>query len=85
MVSLLTLFIAGMTDFSGAGVGGAQQEERCEWNAGVLSGGLGLFLGMLALYTFLTWAPMFVKDKFGVPFEEAGNIITQYWTAALLG
>ncbi|MBZ6067136.1 MFS transporter TsgA [Aeromonas schubertii] len=85
MVSLLTLFIAGMTDFSGAGVGGAQQEERCEWNAGVLSGGLGLFLGMLALYTFLTWAPMFVKNKFGIPFEEAGNIITQYWTAALLG
>ncbi|CAJ1845611.1 Protein TsgA [Aeromonas dhakensis] len=40
---------------------------------------------MLALYTFLTWAPMFVKNKFGIPFEEAGNIITQYWTAALLG
>ena len=30
---------------------------------------------MLALYTFLTWAPLFVKNKFGIPFEEAGNII----------
>ena len=40
---------------------------------------------MLALYTFLTWAPLFVKNKFGIPFEEAGNIITQYWGAALVG
>ena len=40
---------------------------------------------MLALYTFLTWAPMFVKQKFDIPFEEAGNIITQYWSAALVG
>ena len=40
---------------------------------------------MLALYTFLTWAPMFVKTKFDIPFEDAGNIITQYWSAALVG
>jgi TsgA-like MFS transporter len=40
---------------------------------------------MLALYTFLTWAPMFVKEKFDIPFEQAGNIITQYWSAALVG
>lgn len=40
---------------------------------------------MLALYTFLTQAPLFVKNKFGIPFEEAGNIITQYWGAALVG
>ena len=46
---------------------------------------MGLFLGMLALYTFLTWAPLFVKQKFNIPFEDAGNIITQYWSAALIG
>lgn len=26
-----------------------------------------------------------MKNKFGIPFEEAGNIITQYWGAALVG
>ncbi|PKG55777.1 MFS transporter TsgA [Shewanella sp. Choline-02u-19] len=60
-------------------------KDESEWNLGIISGGLGLFLGMLALYTFLTWAPMFVKTKFDIPFEEAGNIITQYWSAALIG
>ncbi|MFA0273493.1 MFS transporter TsgA, partial [Vibrio sp. 10N.222.48.A11] len=62
-----------------------QTESKSEWNFGIISGGIGLFLGMLALYTFLTWAPMFVKEKFDIPFEQAGNIITQYWSAALVG
>jgi len=68
---------------------GSEQEDtngnKSEWNLGIISGGVGLFLGMLALYTFLTWAPMFVKEKFAIPFEDAGNIITQYWSAALVG
>ncbi|MGL4613851.1 MAG: MFS transporter TsgA [Shewanella sp.] len=60
-------------------------KQQSEWNLGIISGGVGLFLGMLALYTFLTWAPLFIKQKFDIPFEEAGNIITQYWSAALVG
>lgn len=59
--------------------------QKSEWNFGILSAGLGLFLAMLALYTFLTWAPLFVSQKFTVSFEDAGNIITQYWAAALVG
>ncbi|WP_299787350.1 MFS transporter TsgA [uncultured Shewanella sp.] len=61
------------------------KSEKSEWNSSIISAGIGLFMGMLALYTFLTWAPMFVKQKFDIPFEEAGNIITQYWSAALVG
>ncbi|MGL5359684.1 MAG: MFS transporter TsgA, partial [Shewanella sp.] len=60
-------------------------KQASEWNLGIISGGVGLFLGMLALYTFLTWAPLFIKQKFDIPFEDAGNIITQYWSAALVG
>ncbi|MEF1304603.1 MFS transporter TsgA, partial [Vibrio owensii] len=67
------------------GESGSEQEAKSEWNFGIISGGVGLFLGMLALYTFLTWAPMFVKEKLDIPFEQAGNIITQYWSAALVG
>lgn len=59
--------------------------QKSEWNFGILSAGLGLFLAMLALYTFLTWAPLFVSQKFAISFEDAGNIITQYWAAALIG
>jgi len=62
-----------------------EDKQQSEWNFGIISGGIGLFLGMLALYTFLTWAPLFVKQKFDIPFEDAGNIITQYWSAALIG
>ncbi|MWN31153.1 MULTISPECIES: MFS transporter TsgA [unclassified Gilliamella] len=58
---------------------------KSEWNFGILSAGIGLFLAMLALYTFLTWAPLFVSQKFAITFEDAGNIITQYWAAALIG
>ncbi|HEW9977335.1 TPA: MFS transporter TsgA [Shewanella algae] len=87
LVALLTLALAAFTSFSRVQGQGeqAQSAQRSEWNFGIISGGLGLFLGMLALYTFLTWAPMFVKQKFEIPFEEAGNIITQYWSAALVG
>lgn len=62
-----------------------QYHQKSEWNFGILSAGLGLFLAMLALYTFLTWAPLFVSQKFAISFEDAGNIITQYWAAALIG
>lgn len=85
-VALGTAIIALLTNFNACEF---QQDDesqnKSEWNFGLISGGVGLFLGMLALYTFLTWAPMFVKEKFDIPFEEAGNIITQYWSAALVG
>jgi len=80
------MFIALLTNFNQCGdESETQTESKSEWNFGIISGGIGLFLGMLALYTFLTWAPMFVKEKFDIPFEQAGNIITQYWSAALVG
>lgn len=88
MVALVTLGIVALTRFNAceaAPSSGPSDAVKSEWNPGIISGGIGLFLGMLALYTFLTWAPLFVKNKFGIPFEEAGNIITQYWGAALVG
>lgn len=90
MVALLTLGIVMLTRFSPCDESQAtstssSETVKSEWNPGIISGGVGLFLGMLALYTFLTWAPLFVKSKFDIPFEEAGNIITQYWAAALIG
>ena len=85
-VALATMFVALLTNFNRCGdEGSSEQEVKSEWNFGIISGGIGLFLGMLALYTFLTWAPLFVKAKFDIPFEQAGNIITQYWSAALVG
>lgn len=86
VVALATMFVALLTNFDQfCSENGTEQEAKSEWNFGIISGGVGLFLGMLALYTFLTWAPMFVKEKFDIPFEQAGNIITQYWSAALIG
>ncbi|OBS97288.1 MFS transporter TsgA [Vibrio tasmaniensis] len=86
IVALATMFVALLTNFNQcSGESGDEQEAKSEWNLGIISGGVGLFLGMLALYTFLTWAPIFVKEKFDIPFEQAGNIITQYWSAALIG
>ena len=88
MVALVTLGIVALTRFNACEVvpaSGQADPVKSEWNPGIISGGIGLFMGMLALYTFLTWAPLFVKNKFGIPFEEAGNIITQYWGAALIG
>ncbi|KHT64251.1 transporter [Photobacterium gaetbulicola] len=86
VVALATMFVALLTNFNQcSGDSSTEQEAKSEWNFGIISGGVGLFLGMLALYTFLTWAPMFVQTKFDIPFEQAGNIITQYWSAALIG
>lgn len=87
VVALGTAIIALLTNFSLCETtnDATTAKEESEWNLGIISGGVGLFLGMLALYTFLTWAPMFVKTKFDIPFEDAGNIITQYWSAALVG
>lgn len=86
LVALATTLMVIATNFSSCEAPAETQEEaKSEWNFGIISGGIGLFLGMLALYTFLTWAPMFVKEKFDIPFEQAGQIITQYWSAALIG
>lgn len=89
LVALATANIALMTNFDlcepKSDAAGKKITEKSEWNFSIISAGIGLFLGMLALYTFLTWAPIFVKAKFDIPFEEAGNIITQYWSAALVG
>ncbi|ACD54502.1 MFS transporter TsgA [Shigella sonnei] len=88
VVALLTLAVVILTRFNLCELSAPSDSSpivKSEWNSGIISGGIGLFLGMLALYTFLTWSPLFVKNKFGIPFEEAGNIITQYWAAALIG
>ena len=89
LVALITANVALLTNFDlcepKSDASGSHIGEKSEWNFSIISAGIGLFLGMLALYTFLTWAPMFVKEKFDIPFEEAGNIITQYWSAALVG
>ena len=82
IVAVLMLIIILFTNFDLINQPKAKQEkhQRSEWNFGILSSGFGLFLAMLALYTFLTWAPLFVSQKFSISFEDAGNIITQYWT-----
>ena len=86
LVALGTVMLTLFTNFALCEQGTqAEDKQKSEWNLGIISGGVGLFLGMLALYTFLTWAPLFVKQKFNIPFEDAGNIITQYWSAALIG
>lgn len=90
VVALIAMVVVLFTNFSACGnratgSGETKATDEVEWNFGVLSGGIGLFLGMLALYTFLTWAPTFVKDKFMIPFDEAVQVITHYWTAALIG
>lgn len=86
LVALGTVIITLFTNFSLCEQSSTTEDkQQSEWNFGIISGGVGLFLGMLALYTFLTWAPLFVKQKFDIPFEDAGNIITQYWSAALIG
>ena len=87
IVAVLMLIIILFTNFDLINQPKAKQEkhQRSEWNFGIISSGFGLFLAMLALYTFLTWAPLFVSQKFSISFEDAGNIITQYWTAALIG
>ena len=89
IVTVLMLVIILFTNFNLISKPHADQKQqshqKSEWNFGILSAGFGLFLAMLALYTFLTWAPLFVSYKFSISFENAGNIITQYWGAALIG
>ncbi|OCF95368.1 MFS transporter TsgA [Gilliamella sp. wkB195] len=85
LVTVLMLFIIILTNFDLISHPTIKQSQPSEWNFGILSAGIGLFLAMLALYTFLTWAPLFVSQKFSISFELAGNIITQYWAAALIG
>ncbi|MCX8684046.1 MULTISPECIES: MFS transporter TsgA [unclassified Gilliamella] len=85
LVTVLMLFIIILTNFDLVSHPTVRQSQPSEWNFGILSAGIGLFLAMLALYTFLTWAPLFVSQKFSISFELAGNIITQYWAAALIG
>lgn len=85
-VALITVVIVYFTHFDLLKVDNkACNPKKSEWNFGISSAGVNLFLAMLALYTFLTWAPLFVSEKFSIPFEDAGNIITEYWGAALIG
>ncbi|EAV4776643.1 MFS transporter TsgA, partial [Salmonella enterica] len=58
MVALLTLGVVALTRFTACETAPAEDRTdtvKSEWNPGIISGGIGLFLGMLALYTFLTW------------------------------
>lgn len=59
--------------------------ESSAWNFGLTIAFVGVILAMLGLYAFLTWAPLFIKAKFHIPFEEAGEIITRFWTSATVG
>lgn len=90
LVSLVTFFIVIFTNFKKTKFELNSQQVNVvigknPWSLGVIISGICLFLSMLALYAFLTWAPIFVKGKFNVPIESAGDIITRYWAAALVG
>lgn len=88
IISLLMVVIVSLTNFNAINNTNPNNNHRStksEWNFGLFSAGISLFLAMLALYTFLTWAPIFVSEKFVISFENSSNIITQYWSAALVG
>lgn len=85
LVTVLMLFIIILTNFDLISHPTVKQSQPSEWNFGILSAGIGLFLAMLALYTFLTWAPLYLSQEFFISFELAGIIITQYWAGALIG
>lgn len=85
LVAVLMLFIIILTNFDLISHPTVKQSQPSEWNFGILSAGIGLFLAMLALYTFLTWAPLYLSQEFFISFELAGIIITQYWAGALIG
>lgn len=88
IISILMIVIVTLTNFNvinNVNSNNDIQSAKSEWNFGLFSAGISLFLAMLALYTFLTWAPIFVSEKFVIPFENSSNIITQYWSAALVG
>lgn len=85
LVAVLMLFIIILTNFDLISNPTVKQSQPSEWNFGILSAGIGLFLAMLALYTFLTWAPLYLSQEFFISFELAGIIITQYWAGALIG
>ncbi|MBV7315299.1 MFS transporter TsgA [Shewanella sp. NIFS-20-20] len=89
IIALLTVTLSLMTNFSASedhlSSNVISKASPSEWNIGILMGGFGLFMVMLSLYTFLTWGPLFLEHKFGEPFIKAGHIITEYWSAALVG
>ena len=50
VVAFATMFIALLTNFNQCGdESETKTESKSEWNFGIISGGIGLFLGMLAL------------------------------------
>ncbi|WP_163931883.1 MFS transporter TsgA [Paraferrimonas sp. SM1919] len=59
--------------------------QNAPMSLGVAVAACCMLVGLGALYIFLTWAPMYLNDKFAIGFEQAGTIITQYWSAALFG
>ena len=87
LVAVLMLLVIILTNFDLISHPTVTQQKPLpsEWNFGILSAGFGLFLAMLALYTFLTWAPLFISQEFFMSFDLAGTIITIYWTGALIG
>lgn len=87
IIAILMVIIVALTNFNVIDSANLNNTKsaKSEWNFGLFSAGISLFLAMVALYTFLTWAPIFVSEKFVISFENSSNIITQYWSAALVG
>lgn len=56
-----------------------------EWNSGIIIAGIALFLTITGKYMIIVWLPNYAETILGATKEEAGQLISSIFGAALLG
>lgn len=60
-------------------------DSRTEWNAGIISAGIALFLTITAKYIIILWLPNYAEATLAATKEESGQVISTIFGMALAG
>ncbi|XOO21060.1 MFS transporter TsgA [Edwardsiella ictaluri] len=88
-VLYLAIFILTLcSDFPQLGkqaVGDSQPVRKEKWGIGVLFLSIAALCYILGQLGFIQWVPEYAAKRFGMSIEESGGLVSNFWTAYMVG
>ncbi|AIJ07930.1 MULTISPECIES: MFS transporter TsgA [Edwardsiella] len=88
-VLYLAIFILTLcSDFPQLGkqaVGDSQPVSKEKWGIGVLFLSIAALCYILGQLGFIQWVPEYAAKRFGMSIEESGGLVSNFWTAYMVG
>lgn len=84
LIASVVIFLSLRSSFPSTEVDKSDAAPKEQWPLGVWLCIVGLFLYTLGQWSFLLWLPTYVQTELGVPGDQGGQLVGQFWTGMFL-